>query len=155
MPSVRLPIHRRVLDPDPDGPIRTLLQARLDMDVLARSGAWIWAPICVIDTGSNYNLVSATWARLHGIPIPDTTSRLGMRTATGGRDVTVRDGEIRVRFPFFPGRVFRLYCLFSEDYAPAAPPLLGLNNFIDVFRVTFDGRFSPDAPAGHVLLEAD
>jgi hypothetical protein len=105
MPSFRVPITRRVIDPDPAGPIRTVLQARLGMDVLAGAGVWIWAPTCVIDTGSSYTLVSAD--------------------------------------------------VFSEDYSPTAPPLLGLNDFIDLFRVTFDGRYSLDAPFGHVLLETD
>jgi hypothetical protein len=155
MPSARIPIHRRVIDPDPAGPIRTQLQARLTLDALASNGAWIWVPVCLIDTAANYTTFSATWARLYGIPVPDTTSRLPVRTAAGERVVTVRDGQLRVRFPQFPGRVFTLYCVFSEDYGPAAPPLLGLNNFIDVFRVALDGRYSRDAPAGHVALEVD
>lgn len=155
MLSVRVPIYRRIVDPDPAGPIRTQLQARLSSYLLARADVWVQAPISVIDTGSNYTMVSAEWARQTNIPIPDTTSRLPMRMAAGTREMTVRDGQISIRFPFFPDRVFRLYCVFSEDYSPAAPLLFGLNNFIDVFRVTFDGRYSHDAPAGHVLLETD
>lgn len=155
MPAVRIPIHRRIVDPDPAGPVRTLLQARLSGFVESSAGVRIPVPVSVIDTGSNYTMVSATWARLHSIPMPETTSRLPMRTAAGTREMIVRDGQIFIRFPFFPDRVFRLYCVFSEDYSPAAPLLFGLNNFIDAFRVTFDGRYSHDAPAGHVLLEID
>jgi hypothetical protein len=155
MPSARIPISRRVVDPDPAGPIRILLQASLRGEIEARFGVRLPVPKFVIDSGAMYTMVSATWARLYGIAIPDATSQLPIRTATGTREVTVRDGELRVRFPQFPGRVFRLYCVFSEDYSPAAPPLLGLNDFIDVFRVTFDGRYAHDAPSGHVALETD
>ena len=38
---------------------------------------------------------------------------------------------------------------------PHTPPVLGLNDFLDSFRVTFDGRYTPDAPAGHMLFETD
>ncbi|HSQ56800.1 MAG TPA: hypothetical protein VLM40_13750 [Gemmata sp.] len=155
MPTATIPISRRVVDHDPAGPIRTLLQASLRGQVEASNGVRVPVPKFVIDTGSMYTMASATWARTYGIPIPDHTSRLPLRTVGGTREVTVRDGELRVRFPYFAGRLFRLYCLFSEDYSPSAPPLLGLNNFIDLFRVSFDGRYTHDAPAGHVRLETD
>jgi hypothetical protein len=88
--------------------------------------------------------------------VPATTSHLPFLTAAGQLPpAVVRDGEIRLRLPQLPGRVFRLYCLFSEAMKPTNPPLLGLNDFLDVFRVTLDGRFSRDAPAGHMLFETD
>jgi hypothetical protein len=108
-----------------------------------------------VDTGAMYNMISAEWARRHYIPMPDVTSRLSMRTASGLQSITVRDGELLVRFPQLPNRVLRLYCLFSENYDPTNPPLLGLNNFFDLFRVTFTGHYIPQAPFGHMFLETD
>lgn len=114
---------------------------------------WYDVPYFVLDTGATYTTMSATLARLHGIPFPTGTSRLGFITAAGSRPVRVHDGEIRVRFPQLSGRTFRLYCVFNEDIPPAVPPVFGLNDFLDVFRLTFDGRPAADAPFGHMLFE--
>jgi hypothetical protein len=152
--SFRVPFIRRIIDQDLTGPIRITLRASLAGEIEARAGIRILVPDFRVDTGAMYTLISAEWARRHFIPMPDMTSRLLMRTASGLQSVTVRDGELRVRFPQLPNQVFRLYCLFSEDYSPTNPPLLGLNNFFDLFRTTFTGHYSPEAPFGHMLLES-
>jgi hypothetical protein len=97
--------------------------------------------------------MSATAARAYEIPFPGETSRVGIYTAVGSRAGLVHDGELRVRFPQLPGQVFRLYCVFAEDVPPSVPPVFGLNDFLDVFRVTLDGRFAPDAPFGRMLFD--
>jgi hypothetical protein len=153
--SFRVPFTRRILDPDPAGPIRMTLRASLAVEIEARGGLRIPVPEFRVDTGAMYTMMSAEWARRHFIPLPDTTSRLSMRTVAGVQSITVRDGELRLRLPQCPNRLLRLYCLFSEDYSPANPPVLGLNNFFDWFRVTFTARYSPEAPFGHMLLETD
>lgn len=110
-------------------------------------------PFAILDTGATYTTMSATAARFYGIPFPRETSRIGMTTIAGISSGLVHDGELRVRFPQLPGQVFRLYCVFAEDVPPSVPPVFGLNDFLDVFRVTLVGRFAPDAPFGRMLFD--
>lgn len=152
MPSFALPPHLRILDPDPDGPIRRAVQFRLP--VVVECGPGILQPLdFVFDSGSAYTLMSATLARSFGIAFPAERSRVGMTTAAGATAAEVHDGELRVRFPPLPGRVFRLYCVFSEAVPPAVPPVFGVNDFLDLFRVTLDGFHRPDAPFGRMTVE--
>src|SRR5579872_4058816 len=155
IPSFRVPFSVRVIDPDPLGPIRTTLRASLAVEIEARAGIRIPISDFRVDTGAMYTMMSAEWARRHFIPVPTTRSQLVMRSATGLQSVTVSDGELRVLFPQFPGQVFRFYCLFSEAYSPTSPPLFGLNNFFDIFRVTFSCKSLPEAPFGHMLFEIE
>ena len=48
---------------------------------------------------------------------------------------------------------FSLAVLFSEDYPPTAPPLLGLHNLLNSWRFTIDGTPEPAASMGHVKFE--
>jgi hypothetical protein len=153
MPSFAIPFQVRTADPDPDGPIRRLPRSRLLVSVGVAGGGWADDISFALDSGANYTTISATRARLLGIPFPAPTSGLGLNTAGGARPGLVHDGEIRVRFPQLPGQVFRLYCVFAEEIAPSVIPVFGLNDFLDAFRVTLDGRFAPDAPFGRMLFD--
>lgn len=152
MPSFALPPHLRILDPDPDGPIRRAVQFRLR--AVVECGPGLLQPLdFVFDSGSAYTLMSATLAGSFGIPFPAERSRVGMTTAAGPTAAEVHDGELRVRFPQIPGRVFRLYCVFARSIPATVPPVFGVNDFLDVFRVTLDGWHRPDAPFGRMLFE--
>lgn len=153
MPVFRVPITWKAIDPDPTGPIRRVLRAVVKAEVQDRHGGWVRLDP-VIDTGASTTTVSATWARANDIEVPAATSRLTVRTAAGVMPSEVHDGELRLRFPQLPGREFRLFCLFSEQVPPATPPVLGLNDTLDAFRLTFDGASRPDAPAGVIVFEA-
>lgn len=155
MPFLRLPLQRRIIDPDPSGPIRTIRRAAVNVEAWT-AGGW-FTPIrnCVIDTGASYSMISVAAARRLNLTIPAVTSQAPIASAAGRRLATIRDGELRIRFPQIPGRSFRLYCVFVEELPADTPLLFGRNDFIDTFRLTFDGRFSLGAPAGHVLLEFD
>jgi hypothetical protein len=153
MPSFDLLLQPRIVDPDPDGPIRRLFQLALKVQVECSPGDFQEVKF-VFDTGAMYTLMSATRARSIGVRFPAATSRLGMMTAAGGRAGRVHDGELRVRFPQLPGRVVRLYCVFAEDVPPAVPPVFGLNDFLDVFRVALDGTPRAAAPFGRATFEA-
>ena len=153
MPSFHVPLKVEFIDPDPSGPIRRLVRARLGGLVQTMTGRFVRPPDFVLDTGSTSTLMSATLARSLSIAVPSTTSRLGMTTVGGRRETTVRDGELRVRFDALPGHLFRLYCVFSEDVPPSVPPLLGLNDFADVFRFTVDGTPTPAAAFGAVHFD--
>ena len=65
----------------------------------------------------------------------------------------VRDADLRVRFARLREHPFELAVLFSDDYPPSAPPLLGLHNLLNYWRFTFDGAFEPAALAGHMRFE--
>jgi hypothetical protein len=52
-----------------------------------------------------------------------------------------------------PEIAFRLFCLFSEQYPPNAPLLLGLHDTLEVFRVELNGRRSPGAEVGELVFE--
>lgn len=153
MPSFRIPITRRVVDPDPDGPIRTILRAAVTVEVRTRGGWYFPVNRCVIDTGASYTMLGKARAEAIGLEIPAATSRVPLATASRSEPATVHDGEIVVRFPQLPGRTFRLYCVFVQNLPDTTPLLLGLRDFLDAFRVTFDGGFAPDAPAGHMHFE--
>lgn len=153
MPSFRVPIDYKFLSPDPAGPTRRVLRAAVRIEVGIGPGRFVENGSAVVDTGACYTMMSATKARAMGVPFPPETSRFGMGTAAGARPSRVHDGELRVRFAALPGHVFRLYCVFNEDMPPSVPLLLGLNDLFDVFAVTFDGRFDPDAPMGHMRFD--
>lgn len=153
MPSFSVPLLMDVADPDPAGPIRRLVRARLTPSIEVAPGRWVHNLPFVLDTGATYTTMSATRARSLGIPFPPETSRVGVTTAAGPGAGAVHDGELRVRFPELPNHTFRLYCVFAEHILPTVPPVFGLNDFLDVFRVTLDGRWTRDAPAGHMLFE--
>ncbi|HET6576216.1 MAG TPA: aspartyl protease family protein [Fimbriiglobus sp.] len=153
MPSFTVPISVRPADPDPSGPIRRLVSARVPVQVEVAPGRFVGPPPFVLDTGATYTTMSTTLARSRGIPFPTGTSRVAITTAAGIRGGLVRDGELRVRFLQLPDRVFRLYCVFAEDVPPSVPPVFGLNDFLDVFRVTLDGAPRLGAPFGSILFE--
>jgi len=153
MPSLTIPLDARVADPDPNGPIRRFLRARLAASVGLPGGRWTDEIAFALDTGAGYTTISATLARAYGIPFPDETSQLAATTAGGCRTGLVHDGELRVRFPELPGHTFRLYCVFAEYIPPGVPPVFGLNDFLDVFRVTFEGSWRRDSPFGRIVME--
>jgi hypothetical protein len=153
MPSFRVPITRAFRDPDPAGPIRTFLRAAVDVEARTRTGRFRPVRVCVVDTGASYTMMSTEQARILGVDVPPAAVRMPLTTASRSGTAAVRDGELRLRFDALPGHTFRLYCLFVDDLPVNTPLLLGLNDFLDVFRVTFDGGFSRDAPAGRMLFE--
>ena len=66
MPIFHVPIGRRIVDPDPAGPIRTQLRAALRLQVLARAAYWVEVPAAVIDTASLFS----KFLMLPRIPLP-------------------------------------------------------------------------------------
>lgn len=155
MPTFHLPLNRKNYDPDPAGPIRGTLRATVPLEFAITGGVWLTEPRCLLDTGSSDTLVSRSWAESCRVPLPETSSALVVQTAAGSVASRVWDGELLVRFPQLPGRVFRLYCVFSDSYPATAPLLLGLNDFFDTFRVTIDGRPSSHGPFGNMRFECD
>lgn len=99
-------------------------------------------------------MMSAVLARALSIPFPqDRPHQLSIQTANGVVISTVHHGELTIRFDALPDTAFRLFCLFSEQYPPNAPLLLGLHDTLEVFRVELNGRRSPRAEMGELVLE--
>jgi hypothetical protein len=154
MPGFVIPFDYAFLDPDPRGPIRRRVRTLLTVEVQTGPDSFTELRDVRIDTGATYTLMSATLARASGIPFPPETSLLDLTTVGGARLGRVHDGELRVRFPRLPGRLFRLYCVFAEEILPSTPLVFGLNDFLDEFRLTFDGTTTADAVFGSVRLDA-
>lgn len=153
MPWFRHPIEYRIRHPDPSGPIRMMLRARLPVQLERHPGEWVSVRRAVLDTGANLCVFSAVWAREVGFELPRRASALPTRTAGGAFTARVYDLDLTARFPQLPGVPFPLAVVFSESHPPAAPPLLGLHNLLDSWRYTFNGEPEPAATMGHMRFE--
>jgi predicted aspartyl protease len=153
MPWFRHPLHWRLRQPDPTCPIRVSIRAQIEPEIERPSGPWVRVKQALVDTGASFTILSASWANSRGIPVPTPFSRMPLLTAAGNRDVRVRDADLRVGFPRLRDHPFERAVLFSDDYPPTAPPLIGLHNLLTSWRFTFDGAPEPGALMGHLLLE--
>lgn len=154
MPSFVIPLTCRMHVPTNQfSRIRRHYSTEVVISALNMDGHFRRLGRCLIDTGCSTTMMSATTARANGIPFPmDDPQELTLYTANGAVRSTVYDGELKLQFDACPGHTFRMFCLFSENHAPAAPILLGLHDLIEVFRVTFDGTRSPGLEMGHLTL---
>lgn len=153
MPWFREPLTYRLRRPDPNGPIRVSIRARIDLEIERQPNLWLNVDRFLVDTGASFTILSTDWARASGFRIPLTFSTMPLLTAGGDRNVRVRDTNLRVRFRRFPEMPFDLAVLFSDDYPPSAPPLLGLHNLLNSWRFSFDGSTEPAALMGHMRFE--
>ncbi len=154
MPWFRVPLTYRLRQPDPTGPIRVSIRAVVQLDIEFRSGTWLQTEGALVDTGASFALLSTAWARRRRLPVPAAASTMPLLTAAGNRDARVRDADLRVRFRQLPEHPFDLAVLFSDDYPPTAPPLLGLHNLLNYWRFTFDGASESGAIMGHMRFES-
>lgn len=157
MPTVRIPIEHRIVVPsrtEPDAPIRRMLRASVPLRVSDGRGLFRLLPGCRFDSGCGTTMMSAVLARALSIPFPqDRPYQLPIQTANGVIVSTVHHGELTVRFDALPETAFRQFCLFSEQYPPNAPLLLGLHDTLEVFRVELNGHRSPGAQMGELVFE--
>ena len=154
MPWFRQPISWRIMQPDPLGPMRLRLRSCVDIEIERVAGDWITVKdFALVDSGASYTTISADWARAIGLSIPVNSSRLPVVTAAGRFDHIVHDGDIRIRFVRMPEVEFTLGCVFSENYSPSSPLLIGLHNILDHWSFGFHGESDPDAPMGHMRFE--
>jgi hypothetical protein len=153
MPWFREPLHWRLRQPDPNGPIRVSIRARIELEIELPSGQWLTAQNCLVDTGSSFVVLSTEWAEERGIHVPSTTSTMPLITAAGSHTTRVRDADLRVRFRRLSEYPFELAVVFSDSYPPTAPPLIGLHNLLNYWRFTFDGHHELAALMGHMRFE--
>lgn len=153
MPWFRQPLEHRLRQPDPNGPIRVSIRARIALEIQLAPTVWYNVDRFLVDTGASFTILSTEWARNRGIRVPARTSTVPLMTAGGDRTARVRDADLRVRFARLCERPFDLAVLFSDDYSPAAPPLLGLHNLLNSWQFTVSGAFDPAAAMGHMRFD--
>ena len=116
-------------------------------------GDWVQAPNAILDTGASLSIFSAGWARQHRFTLPAIAHRLPTTTAGGLLRPRVYDVDLNARFRRMPECPFSLAVVFSEAHPPTVPPLIGLHNLLNYWRITFDGTFEPLAMMGHMRFE--
>jgi hypothetical protein len=154
MPWFRQPVHSRILQPDPDGPLRMRLRAIVPIELERTPGVWIPVFDAVVDTGSSLCTFSASWARQHQFALPAVSAALPTTTAAGRLPGRVYDLDVNARFRRMPEFPFSLAVVFSEAHPPTIPPLIGLHNLLNYWRFAFDGSPEPVAPMGHVRFDS-
>ena len=149
MPRFTHPISWRLTNTEENaaGPVRITLRARLYIDLQDRDGNWTGGVEFVIDTGASFPVMRTALARSLHLPVPAETSTVALTTGDGRREAVVRDGELRIRFPELPDQHFPIKCVFRDDQPEGVPPVLGLHNTLDLFRLRFDGTPLPHGGA--------
>ncbi len=153
MPWFRHPIHHRIIQPDPNGPLRMFLRAVIPFELERRPGDWMPVPDAVLDTGASLCTFSAAWARASGFQLPRTPAALPLVTAAGPLATRVYDLDLNARVRRMPECPFSLAVVFSDSHPPNVPPLLGLHNLLNYWRITFDGADEPAALMGHMRFD--
>ena len=153
MPWFRHPIHHRIIQPDPNGPHRMSLRAVVPIELERTPGIWIPVLDARVDTGASLCTISAAWARRHHFRLPPTSAALPTTTAAGPLATRVYDLDLNARFRRMPECPFSLAVVFSDSHPPNVPPLLGLHNLLNYWRITFDGADEPAALMGHMRFE--
>lgn len=110
----------------------------------------------VVDSGASMTMIGLDLAASWGVPLPppeaETTLNLG--TASGTQPVSVRPGRLRLWWHAGrPGYSFDWPVLFRVGLSLTVPPLLGLGGIVSTCDWSFTGRYDPDTPFGHVLLD--
>lgn len=153
MPWFRQPLDHRLRQPDPNGPIRVSIRARIELHIERVPGVWLGVDNFLVDTGASFTILSTEWARAQGFSVPRAVSQMPLMTAGGDRTARVRDADLRVRFARLCEHPFDLAVVFSEAHPPTVPPLLGLHNLLNTWKYTFDGTPEPAALMGHMRFD--
>ena len=153
MPWFRQPIQHRIIQPDPGGPLRMRLRAVTPFELERRPGEWVLAPEAILDTGASLCIFSAAWARAHRFQLPPASAGLPTTTAAGLLRSRAYDLDLNARFSWMPEHPFSLAVVFSEAHPPTVPPLIGLHNLLNYWRITFNGSDEPGAIMGHMRFE--
>lgn|SRR5262245_21129230 len=128
------------------------VKARIELLVRSRFGTF--EPLRFqVDSAANVTSIPVTRARNSRIAIPAKTIEINVRTSAGTVRQRVHPGRITVRVPGLPGGDFSWPCHFVEQAGDVPTALLGLSGVLDDLRITFDGRYSADAPYGWLVLE--
>lgn len=110
----------------------------------------------VVDSGAAMTFIGLEYAVQRGLPVPPphTETTLNLTAATGAEAVRVRPGRIRLWWnPERTGHPFDWPVLFRPGLPLNVPPLLGLGGVISTCDWLFTGRYEPDTPFGHLLLD--
>ncbi len=112
-----------------------------------------------MDPGSEITTMSAYEARVIGLPMPQRAAVGAVHRQTG---LEIRSGYLRVQVVGMDPTEYAIPCFFLGDpHAPPSPTstvagarkLLGLAGVIDKLRLAFDGRPTPGAAHGNLIVE--
>jgi len=153
MPRVEVPLLGKKLWATGD------ILLRAELDLLVRDNNGIWRPeTFLIDSGAEVSSMATELARALDLPIP----RKAISLNVNGVRREVRTGLIRVQLAGIGGseHVFPCYFLDAPILRSGANPspasarnLLGLSGVVDKLRITFDGKPTPGARYGVVVVE--
>ena len=104
-----------------------------------------------VDTGASWSLVPLAVAQAYGLPTADDSHdrTVLLSSATGQREVKIRDGRIRVWWNVGRrGTPFEWPVLFVVDAPIGSQPLMGLGGVIRDCQWIFDGRAEDEALFG-------
>jgi hypothetical protein len=135
-----------------------LLRAELDLELKDNSGGWNKETF-LVDSASEMTTMPAFRATQLDLPIPQKAATGVTHNQTG---LELRSGYLRVRIVGMVGTEYVFPCFFLGDPAapvragqPAAHPrkLLGLSGVVDKIRISLDGKPTPSAPHGNLIIE--
>jgi hypothetical protein len=149
----RHPIFHSIIQPDPFGPPRMNLRAVIPLELERRPNDWMLVSNAILDTGASLCVFSAAWARANGFALPPVAHSLPITTVAGSVQARVYDLDLNACFRRMPEFPFSLAVVFSESHPPNVPPLLGLHNLLNYWRITFDGVMEPSAFMDHMRFE--
>jgi hypothetical protein len=129
------------------------VRATISLELECSPNRWVIEPNAILDTGASLCVFNAAWARANGFALPSISHVLPTATAAGRLTARVYDVDVNVRFRRMPEVPFSLAVVFSDSHPPTTPPLIGLHNLLNYWRVTFDGTPEPVAFMGHMRFE--
>lgn len=135
----------------------SLLRAKLGLSLKTDKGIWVRENF-LVDPGSELTTMPAREARQLGLPMPQRAAP-GVRHHPTG--LVIRSGLLRVRIVGMDATEYVFPCLFLGDPDTPDPgrgvvapgKLLGLSGVVDQLRLTFDGRPTPGALHGNLIVE--
>jgi hypothetical protein len=131
---------------------------RAELDLLIQTTARTWEQVIfLVDSGTEMTTMPAAQARLLDIPLPVNPVPGLLHAQTG---LEVRAGVIRVQVVGMDGTEYVFPCYFLGDPnkqaarpATASRNLVGLTGVVDKVRLSFDGKATPAAPYGNLVVE--
>jgi hypothetical protein len=135
-----------------------LIRGELELRIKSNDGTWHVVPFRA-DSGAEITTMPAVEAKGLDLPMPQQAARGVTHSQTG---LEVRSGLIRAQVVGMDATEYVFPCFFVGDpntplaaYTSLTVPdnLLGLSGVVDKLLITPDGRPSPTAPYGNLIVE--
>jgi hypothetical protein len=135
---------------------------RAELELLVCDSNQAWFPLKFrADSGTEMTSMNAAFAKSQRLPYPKrAVSGVTMRMSGGQLTTEVRPGVLKVQVVGMDGTIYWFPCYFLGDPDAPLPPnptldpiLLGLTGVIDKVRLSFDGKPTPGAKHGNLIVE--